>query len=103
MVLRFSLFLLLISMAIDPVLANKFETIGGGVSGLDREKVELIKQISFYAGCFSLLLGVITLLVRNRFEGFIGYASKKRSGVAAIKGSIGLGLFGLLLIGLSYL
>jgi len=93
---------LLLCIGLEPVLANKFETIGGGVSGLSREKVQILKQISFYSGGFLLFLSVLALLARNRFEGFVGYSSRNKSG-SALKGALVLGVFGGLLVGISYL
>ncbi len=93
---------LLLCMVLEPAFANKFETIGGGVSGLSREKIELMKQISLYAGGFFLFLGVVMLLTRNRFEGFVGLASDKGMGIA-YKGAVINAVIGLLLVGISYL
>ena len=94
--------LLLLLVGLEPALANKFETIGGGVSGLSLEKMQVLKQISFYSGCFLLFLGVLVLLSRNRVEGFVGYSSRDKSG-SSWKGSIVLGVLGGLLVGISYL
>jgi len=93
---------LLLLVGLEPALANKFETIGGGVSGLSDEKVQTLKQISFYGGGFLLFLGTMGLLSRNRFEGFIGYARRGELS-PALKGAIALGVIGSLLIGISYL
>lgn len=94
--------LLLLLVGLEPALANKFETIGGGVSGLSREKVQTLKQISLYGGCFLLFLGVLALLARNRFEGFVGYSSRNKSD-SSWKGALVLGVLGGLLVGASYL
>jgi len=96
-----SLAILLFSIGLEPALANKFETIGGGVSGLSREKVLLLKEIVRYAGGFLMFLGVMALITRNRFEGFVGNAKKGAN--AATKGGIALLVIGLLLIGLGLL
>ncbi len=85
----------------EPTLANKFETIGGGVSGLSREKILLLKEIVYYAGGFLLFLGVMALVTRNRFEGFVGIAGKGPG--AATKGGIAMMVIGGVLIGLSFL
>lgn len=64
--------LLLFCAHVDPALANKFETISGGVNGLDREKIELLKTVSRYSGLFLFFLALLSWITRHRFEGFIG-------------------------------
>jgi len=67
------LFLLTLS---DTTLANKFTTIGGGVSGANNEKLEILKKIGAYSGLFFLFLGLLGILTRRRYEGFIGSGRK---------------------------
>jgi hypothetical protein len=93
---------LLFFAAVEPALANKFETIGGGVSGLSREKVALMKQISFYAGGFFLLFSFLMLITRNRFEGFVGVSSNQGLGIV-FKGALTTSVIGIVLMGLSFL
>ena len=94
--------LLLLVWGLEPALANKFETIGGGVSGLSRDKLDLLKQISLYTGSFFVFLGVVALLTRKRFEGFIGYSAGANSEIA-IKGAAFMTILGTLLILIGYL
>jgi len=61
---------------IEPAIANKFQTIGGGVSGGSEKKLAVLKEIALYAGSFLIFLGAMALLTRNRFEGTIGMRSK---------------------------
>ncbi|MCW8891386.1 MAG: hypothetical protein OQL20_12070 [Sedimenticola sp.] len=68
--------LVLLVLLPELALANKFTTIGGGVSGASDEKIRILKQIASYAGVFFILLGAMSLLTRNRFEGFIGMKRK---------------------------
>lgn len=96
------LFLMLFCAGADPLFANKFETISGGVSGMDREKVRLLKNISLYAGGFLIFLALLALVTRNRFEGFVGYSSRGDSS-ATLKGATVLTVIGTLFIGLSFL
>ncbi|WP_199930465.1 hypothetical protein [Sedimenticola thiotaurini] len=56
--------------------ANKFTTIGGGVSGMDHEKFDILKQIGAYTGTFFILLGILSIVTRNRFESFVGMRMK---------------------------
>ncbi len=97
-----TLALLLIVAAIEPALANKFETIGGGVSGMDKEKIELLQTISLYAGGFFFFLAITVALTRNRFEGFVGYSSRKDQGIA-LKGAATLMVVAFIFVGLSYI
>ena len=103
---RYSVYLLLFFMLLfagaDPLYANKFETISGGVSGMDHEKIDLLKDISLYAGGFLIFLAILALATRNRFEGFLGYSGRGDSS-ATIKGSVILSVIGTLFIGLSFL
>ena len=96
------LFLLLCGAGIDLAFANKFETISGGVNGMDREKIRLLKNVSMYAGAFLLLLALLAWVTRNRFEGFVGY-SKGRGNTAVLKGITVLSVVGLVFIGLSFI
>ena len=96
-----SILILAAILLAEPALANKFETIGGGVSGLSREKILLLKEIVYYAGGFLIFLGVMALVTRKRFEGFVGIAGKGTG--AATKGGIAMMVVGAILIGLSFL
>ncbi|HXK55347.1 MAG: hypothetical protein KDI74_04145 [Gammaproteobacteria bacterium] len=96
------LLVLLWTMAVDPLMANKFETISGGVNGLSQEKIRLLKEISLYTGGFLLMLSVIALITRKRFEGFIGYSSRNDSS-ATLKGAAILAVAGTIFIGLGFL
>ncbi|WP_428607872.1 hypothetical protein [Sedimenticola sp.] len=60
----------------DISFANKFVTIGGGVSGTSGEKFTVLKQIGAYTGTFFILLGVLSVVTKDRFEGFIGMRTK---------------------------
>jgi len=104
---RLSLYLVLIlllwGMGADPVLANKFETISGGVNGMNQEKIELLKTISLYAGGFLLFLSMIALLTRKRFEGFVGYSSRSGGTSTTLIGVAVLTFAGTVFIALSFL
>lgn len=56
--------------------ANKFTTIGGGVSGISEEKLNILKQIGAYTGTFFILLGILSIATRDRFESFVGMRLK---------------------------
>ena len=100
--LYFSLFLLFCCVIVDPALANKFETISGGVNGMNKEKIRLLKDISLYAGGFLVFLAILSIITRNRFEGFVGYSSRSDSS-STLQGATILTVAGTLFIGLSFL
>ena len=96
------LFLLLFALGAEPALANKFQTISGGVSGLSQEKIRLLQNISLYAGIFLIVLVLLALATRKRFEGFIGYAGRGKSNTL-LKGAITVITIGLVFILLSFI
>lgn len=63
---------------LEPSLANKFITIGGGVAGDRSEKVMLLRNLFPYIGGFLILVGLLALMTRRRFEGLVGMATGKR-------------------------
>lgn len=85
-------------LLIEPALANKFQTIGGGVTGGNAKKLAVLKEIALYAGSFFIFLGAMALLTRNRFEGMIGMRSSKKGLGTVIIVPIVLMLFGSTLI-----
>lgn len=96
------LFLSLVFLGVELAEASRFEKIGGGVSGSSQEKIEVLQLISLIAGNFFIFLGIVALLTRNRFEGFIGMYQKKK-GEAVTRVPQGLIIFGSILILLYYL
>jgi hypothetical protein len=76
--LTITLFLVSVAFMVVPDMsfANKFTTIGGGVSGTDPEKIAILKQLGAYTGTFLILLGILSIVTKDRFEGFIGMRSK---------------------------
>ena len=92
--------LLLPLALIDLAEANKFETIGGGVSGVGRHKVAQLKDIAAWAGGFLMILGGLALLGRSRFEGFVGMYTGRR-GESVIAVPLMLLVLGAILLGIS--
>ena len=73
-----SIGLLILLVTVDPVLAgNKFTKIGGGVAGSSTEKLKVLKSIGGIFGSFLILLGILSFITRNRFEGLIGMVTGK--------------------------
>ena len=62
---------------LEPSLANKFTTIGGGVAGDRSEKVMLLRNLFPYVGGFMILVGLLALMTRRRFEGLVGMVTGK--------------------------
>lgn len=78
------LFVGLMLLWIDPVLANKFETIGGGVSGsssLKREHVSIIFYV--IAGIF-LVTGIGSFLVPHNNPFKLDFCNWKQSAIFMI-------------------
>lgn len=94
--------LLVLAGSFEPALANKFQTIGGGVSGLDQEKIAVLQQISAIAGTFFIFLGIVAFLTRNRFESMAALNTGKLSD-SVNAGPIVLTILGGILIGLYFL
>ena len=79
----------------DPLLANKFETIGGGVQGSSRMKVEYLQGIAYVAGGIFLIAGVLAILLQNKNAQTLNYTMWKQSailfflmGIAAIAAAV---------------
>ena len=63
----------------EPSLANKFETIGGGVQGSTKVKVEYLQIIAYVAGGIFLLAGVLSILLHDRNAQTLNYTMWKVS------------------------
>ena len=64
---------------VDPALANKFETIGGGVSGSSGFKREWLRTFFLVVGGVSLLTALLALLVPHNNALYLNYSNWKRS------------------------
>jgi hypothetical protein len=73
----------------EPLLAGKFETIGGGVQGSNQLKVEFLKAIAYVAGGIFFISGVLTILLRNKNAQTLSYTMWKPSAVLFFLLSIG--------------
>lgn len=63
----------------EPSLANKFETIGGGVQGSAKVKVEYLQIITYVAGGIFLIAGVLSILLHDRNAQTLNYTMWKLS------------------------
>ena len=81
-VLRFGLLLGVLAMfCFEPALANKFETIGGGVSGSSGIKREWLQKFFLVVGGISLLSAVLAVVVPHGNALFLNFANWKQSAV----------------------
>ncbi len=74
-----TLFILLLFA--QPLLANKFETIGGGVQGSARDKVEYLHVIAYIAGGLFLIAGILAIALHNKNAHTLNYTMWKSSSV----------------------
>lgn len=88
-----SLFVLL--LLTEPLLANKFETIGGGVSGSTRVKVEYLQIIAYVSGGIFIIAGILAILLHDKNAQTLNYTMWKPSaaiffllGISAIAAAV---------------
>jgi len=78
---------------IDPVLANKFETIGSGVSGSVKIKVEYLRIISYATAGVMFIAGILAVILRDKNSQALNYTMWKPSAIVFfVLSSITLGL-----------
>lgn len=65
----------------EPLLANKFETIGGGVQGTTKVKVEYLQMIAYVAGGIFLVSGVLSVVLHDRNAQTLNYTMWKPSAI----------------------
>lgn len=70
---------ILAMLCIEPALANKFETIGGGVSGSSGIKRDWLQKFFLVVGGMSLLSAVLALVVPHNNALFLNYGNWKKS------------------------
>lgn len=70
---------LLAAVFIEPALANKFETIGGGVSGSSGIKREWLQKFFLVIGGMSLLSAILALVVPHDNALYLNFSNWKRS------------------------
>jgi hypothetical protein len=87
---------LLLLMSFEPVLANKFETIGGGVSGSSSAKLDWLRGFLYVAGGISLLSSIMAVLVPHNNPLFLNFNNWKQS--AAVLLAIAVLCFGAALL-----
>ncbi|MGD8908491.1 MAG: hypothetical protein PVF13_09070 [Chromatiales bacterium] len=73
----------------EPLLANKFETIGGGVQGSTQLKVEYLQAIAYIASGIFFSSGILTILLRNKNAHALSYTMWKPSAAIFFLLSVG--------------
>lgn len=71
----------MVACGIEPALANKFETIGGGISGSYGIKQQWLQKFFLVAGGISLLSAVLAVVVPHNNALFLNYGNWKKSAI----------------------
>jgi hypothetical protein len=81
--LRFLLLLLIVStlLVAEPALANKFVTIGSGVSGSSSLKLGFLTDAAYITGAIFALMAVGALLMRNRNAHSVDFTLGKQAAI----------------------
>jgi len=66
-------------LCLEPALANKFETIGGGLSGSSGIKREWLQKFFLVVGGLSLLSAILAVVVPHNNALYLNYGNWKRS------------------------
>jgi hypothetical protein len=73
----------------EPLLANKFETIGGGVQGSAQVKTDFLQVIAYVAGGIFLAAGVLSITLHDKNAQTLNYTMWKSSSALFFLLSIG--------------
>lgn len=68
-------------LVVEPALANKFETIGGGFSGSSGIKREWLVKFFTVAGGMSLLAAFLAVFVPHKNSLFLNFSNWKQSAI----------------------
>lgn len=83
--------LFILALFTEPLLANKFETIGGGVSGSTKVKIEYLQIIAYVAGGIFVIAGILSIVLHNNNAQTLNYTMWKTS--SALFFLLGIGSF----------
>lgn len=73
----------------EPLLANKFETIGGGVQGQTKVKIDFLRVFAFVASGVFLLAGILSIVTHDKNSQTLNYTMWKASATLFFLLSIG--------------
>jgi uncharacterized membrane protein YidH (DUF202 family) len=71
--------LFILALFSEPLLANKFETIGGGVSGSTKVKIEYLQIMAYVVGGVFMIAGVLSIVLHNQNAQTLNYTMWKTS------------------------
>ena len=71
----------LIWVFFEPALANKFETIGGGVTGSTKMKAEYMKIIAMVVGGTFMMASVLAVVTHNKNAYTLNYTTWRSSAI----------------------
>jgi cytochrome b561 len=71
----------LLLVCTEPVLANKFETIGSGISGSTEFKIEYLKIAAYVTAAIMFIAGVLSIVMRESNAQFLNYTMWKPSSI----------------------
>jgi hypothetical protein len=78
----------------EPLMANKFETIGGGVQGTTKVKIEYLQVIAYVTSGIFLVAGILSIALHNKNAQTLNYTMWKSSAAIFFLLSIGMGAAG---------
>jgi hypothetical protein len=90
-------FILLALCLCEPALANKFETIGGGVQGQTKLKLDFLRIFAYVASAIFFIAGILSIALHNKNAQTLNYTMWKTSSALFFLLSIGA-LVGALLV-----
>jgi hypothetical protein len=83
------LFITLIGLYVDPAWANKFQTIGSGVSGSSKIKIEYLRISAYVISGLFLASSLLALFTRKRNAHELSYTAGKTSAIVFFLFSLG--------------
>lgn len=84
---------ILIGLISDPVMANKFQTIGSGVSGSIPIKIEYLRISAYVISGLCFVFGLLALTTKKKNAHELNYTVWKRSAIMfLILSTIALGI-----------
>ena len=79
---RYGLMILIVLLIlVEPAMANKFETIGGGVAGSSGIKREWLQNFFLVVGGLSLLSALLAVFVPHNNALYLNFDNWKRSAI----------------------
>ena len=88
---------LLLLVAVEPALANRFETVASGFSGSSLAKRTWLERFLVITGGISLFTGILAIVVPHQHAAFLNYGNWKQSALVLFALAGGLWMLALLL------